>query len=368
MPAYCDVDGVPCHASHELLTTILRDEWGFDGVVASDYTAVQMLVGAAPPDRRPRDRRGDGRCGPAWTASCRRPPASAAPLRDALADGRLDAGVVDLAVERMLRLKFRLGLFERPYVEPPTPAALAALEAEERAPGPGPRPALDRARRERRDRCRCAPDVGRIAVIGPIADSARDLLGDYAHLLHIETLAELRHRANPFGFPSSDVINPVDELSAMPTILDGLRDRFGAERIVHAVGTGLRDGTDAELAEAVVVARGADVAIVVVGERSGLTDDATTGESRDRRDLGLLGRQQELLEAVVATGTPTVLVVVSGRPARARVGRRALRRGAPRLGPRRGRAGRRSPRSSRATSTRAAGCRSRCRATSARSR
>ena len=80
------------------------------------------------------------------------------------------------------------------------------------------------------------PDVGRIAVIGPIADSPRDLLGDYAHLPHIETLAELRHQANPFGFPSSDVINPVDELSGMPTILGGLRDRFGADRIVHASG------------------------------------------------------------------------------------------------------------------------------------
>ena len=158
-----------------------------------------------------------------------------------------------------------------------------------------------------------SPDIGRIAVIGPIADSARDLLGDYAHLPHIETLAELRHRANPFGFPSSEVINPVDELSGMTTILGALRDRFG-ERVVHARGSGLRDGTDEELAEAVALAQGADVAIVAVGERSGLTDDATTGESRDRRDLGLLGRQQELLEAVVATGTPTVLVVVSGRP------------------------------------------------------
>jgi hypothetical protein len=77
----------------------------------------------------------------------------------------------------------------------------------------------------------------------------------------------------------------------------------------------LRDGDDAGIAEAVAAARDAEVAIVVVGERSGLTDDATAGESRDRRDLGLLGRQQELVEAVVATGTPTVLVVVSGRPA-----------------------------------------------------
>jgi beta-glucosidase len=314
MPAYCDVDGVPCHVSHELLTTILRDEWGFDGVVASDYTAVQMLVSEhrLTPD-----------LGTAAAMALRAGMDSELPttaafgdaLRQAIGDGRVDLGLIDLAVERLLRLKFRLGLFERPYVEPPTAAALAALDADERA--------LARALARRSLVLvenngilpLTAEGSGRIAVVGPIADSARELLGDYAHLLHIETLRELRHRANPFGFPSNDVINPIDELSGIATILDALRERFGAERVAYARGTGLRDGDDAGIAEAVAAARDAEVAIVVVGERSGLTDDATAGESRDRRDLGLLGRQQELLEAVVATSTPTVLVVVSGRPA-----------------------------------------------------
>jgi beta-glucosidase len=311
MPAYCDVDGVPCHASRELLTTILREEWGFDGVVMSDYTAVQMLVGEhrLTPD-----------LGSAAAMSLRAgmdnelPTTAAfgALLREAVEDGRVDPSVVDLAVERTLRLKFRLGLFDRPYVEPPTAAALAALEDAEHGL------ARDLARRSMTlvhndGTLPLASDAGRIAVIGPIADSPRDLLGDYAHLPHIETLAELRHQANPFGFPSSEVINPVDELSTMPTILGALRARFG-ERVAYARGSGLRDGTDEELAEAVALARDAGVAVVVAGERSGLTFDATTGESRDRRDLGLLGRQQELLEAVVATGTPTVLIVVSGRP------------------------------------------------------
>jgi beta-glucosidase len=312
MPAYCDVDGVPCHASRELLTTILRDEWGFDGVVASDYTAVQMLVG---------EHRLTADLGTAAAMALRSGmdselPTTAAygePLRRAIEDGRVDVGLIDLAVERTVLLKFRLGLFERPFVEPPTSAVLVALDAEEAVL------ARDLARRslvlvENDGVLPLSAGVRRIAVVGPIADSPRDLLGDYAHLPHIETLAELRHRANPFGFPSSDVINPVDELSGLPTILGGLRERFGADRVGHARGTGLRDGTDDEIAEAVALAAGADVAIVVVGERSGLTYDATTGESRDRRDLGLLGRQQELLEAVVATGTPTVLVLVSGRP------------------------------------------------------
>ena len=132
------------------------------------------------------------------------------PLRAAIADGRVDRGIVDLAVERILRLKFRLGLFERPYVDAPSVAALDQLEAEERTL------AAELVRRsivllENDGVLPLAADGGRIAVVGPIADSARDLMGDYAHMPHIETLAELRHRANPFGFPSSDVIQPTDE-------------------------------------------------------------------------------------------------------------------------------------------------------------
>ena len=117
--------------------------------------------------------------GRASTASCRRPPGSASRSGAAIADGRVDRGVVDLAVERILRLKFRLGLFERPYVEAPSVAALDQLEA---------RGADARGRARRRSIVLLendgvlplAADGGRIAVIGPIADSARDLIGDYA--------------------------------------------------------------------------------------------------------------------------------------------------------------------------------------------
>ena len=124
----------------------------------------------------------------------------------------------------------------------------------------------------------------------------------------------MRSRDNPLGFPLDAEIQPVDELAGRETILDALRTRFASATVVHAAGTGLRDGTDAAIDAAVAAARDAEVAIVCLGERSGLTDDATTGEFRDRSTLGFLGRQQELLEAVVATGTPVVLVVVSGRP------------------------------------------------------
>jgi len=311
MPAYCEVDGLPCHASRELLTGILRDEWGFEGLVVSDYTAVRMLVGEhrLTPDL-------SVAAGMALRAGMDAElPTTAgygAPLRDAVAAGRVALEDVDRAVERTLRLKFRLGLFDSPYVTPPSNTQIEQLEAAEREL------ATELARESivllENDGILPLRPGARIAVIGPLADSARDLMGDYAHLLHIQTLAELRHRENPFGFPSSELIQPVDELSGLPTVLSGIRERFGEASVQYARGTGLRDGSDAELADAVAVAASADVAVVVVGERSGLTDDATTGEARDRRDLALLGRQAELVEAVAATGTPVILVVLSGRP------------------------------------------------------
>jgi beta-glucosidase len=312
MPAYCDVDGVPCHASHELLTEVLRESWGFDGIVASDYVGIHMLstqhklttdlsVAAAYALRAGVD------------AELPSTVVFGEPLLKAIADGRIDEGLLDCTVSRVLRMKFRLGLFERPYVTPLTPTGLVELADTEATV------ARDLARQslvlvENDGILPLRPDLRRVAVIGPAADSARELLGDYAHLLHIETLREMRHNGNAFGFPLTDEIVPVDELAGRRTILDAIAGRLVNAEVRHARGTGIHDGADMEIAVAVDLARTCDVAIVVLGERSGLTDDATTGEFRDRRDLGFIGRQQELLEAVVATGTPVVLVVVSGRP------------------------------------------------------
>ena len=312
MPAYCDVDGVPCHVSSELLTTTLRGEWAFDGLVVSDYTALNMLM---TEHRLSPDLATVAAMALRAGVDAEWPSTSAygEPLRRAIESGALDEAVLDAAVARTLRLKLRLGLFERPLVEVPEAEDLAALAVDERAI------AMTLARRslvlvENDGVLPLRPDLDRIAVIGPAADSARELLGDYDHLLHIETLREMRSRDNPLGFPLDAEIQPVDELAGRETILDAIRARFASAAVVHAAGTGLRAGTDADLAEAVAIARAAQVAILCLGERSGLTDDATTGEFRDRSTLGLLGRQQELLEAVVATGTPVILVVVSGRP------------------------------------------------------
>ncbi len=314
MPAYCDVDGLPCHASHELFRTILRERWGFDGIVASDYAGIEMLQTAHHLTDDP-----EVVAAMALEAGVDlelpRLSAYAAPLRAALEAGRVSESLLDEAVGRILRVKFRLGLFDCPYHEEPTEAELAELADDEARVG------LELARRSivlvaNDGILPLAPSLRRIAVIGPGADSPREFLGDYSHLVHVETLVETRRSGTQaFGIIAEGASVVVeDELAGRPTLLDSLRQRLDGCEILHAKGTGVHDGSDAAIAEAVEIAGRSDIAIVVVAERSGLTADSTTGEFRDRHDLGLFGRQQELLDAVAATGTPVVLVVVSGRP------------------------------------------------------
>jgi beta-glucosidase len=131
----------------------------------------------------------------------------------------------------------------------------------------------------------------------------------------METLQEMRTGVDALGvIGDGEVFAPGDELTGRRTVLDAIRTALPGVEVTYARGTGIQSGTDDELQAAVATARDAEVAVLVLGERSGLTMDSTTGEFRDRVGLGFMGRQQELLEAIVATGTPVVLIVVSGRP------------------------------------------------------
>ena len=310
MHAYEDVDGVPCVASRELLTTILREEWGFEGVVVSDYNAVEQLV-----DAHELVADLSTAAGLALTAGTdvELPGTAAygAPLAAAIADGRVDLETVDTAVERVLRMKLELGLFEAPYVDPDG----AVLPDEPERATARQLAAASLVLLENDGVLPLPPDLTRVAVIGPNADDPRALLGDYAHLVHIQTLLEMRDLTNTFAFPVPDALAAADELAGLRTIRQALAARLGDDvQLVHERGCGVLDGDDAGIAAAAVAARDAELAIVVLGERSGLTDDATVGEARDRMDVGLPGRQGELLDAVLGTGTPVVLVLLSGRP------------------------------------------------------
>jgi beta-glucosidase len=307
MHAYEDVDGVPCVASRELFTTTLRDEWGFDGIVVSDYAGIDELVESHAVV-------GDLAAAAALALQAGidvelpSTVAFGAPLAQALAEGAVDRALVDRSVARVLAVKFELGLFEDPYVD--ADAAGPPLDADRVLAREAARASIVLLQNDGTLPLRT--DLATIAVVGPNADSARNLLGDYAHIAHIETLLEMRE--NPIGFPVPEDLSLSDTLERRSTILDAIRERGAFAEVRFAAGGDVLDATDAEIAEAVDAARGADVAIVVVGERSGLTLDCTCGEMRDRMELELPGRQEELVAAVAATGTPVVLVLVAGRP------------------------------------------------------
>ena len=317
MNAYQELDGVPCGASRWLLTELLRDEWGFDGTVVSDYFTVNQLdryhhvvdssaaAAAAALDA--------GLDVELPNTDC-----FGDPLRAALTDGTVSMDAVDTAVRRVLDSKFRLGLFEDPYVD------LAGVSAHTR-----PAAQIEAAREIAADSLvllrndgtlpLVSPTSGMpsVAVIGPSAATARNLLGDYSYLAHVESLVDLlRSGNNVFAMPlehGADVDITAD-LSHVGNVFDELRSRLPGTDVSYAKGCDVLDGDRSGFDAAVAMAAGHDVAVLVVGDRSGLTEDCTSGESRDVASLDLPGVQEDLVMAVAATGTPVVLVIVAGRP------------------------------------------------------
>ena len=312
MNAYHELDGVPCGASRRLLTDLLRDEWGFDGTVVSDYFAVDQLhdyhhlvsdqsAAAATALRAGID------------VELPNTDCFGRPLKDAVERGDLPIEFVDRAVDRVLTAKFALGLFEEPYVD--VDAVGAATRTADQ---------IELAERVVRDSLVLVKNDGalplapgaRIAVIGPNADSARNLFGDYSYIAHVESLVEvLESGDNVFAMPVDHDTTIADrDLSSIETIAGALRDRIGESIVDVQTGCDVLDDDRSGFDAAVAAAAASDVAVMVMGDKSGLTSDCTTGESRDVSSLDLPGVQEELVAAVAATGTPIVLVLVTGRP------------------------------------------------------
>ncbi|MFG1867155.1 glycoside hydrolase family 3 N-terminal domain-containing protein [Micromonospora arborensis] len=312
MAGYHELDGIPCHANEELLDDVLRREWGFAGSVVSDYFAVNDLHSY---HHFAQDKQ------QAATLSLTAGVDVELPATDAYAGAltrALDAGEVsdarlDEAVSRVLRHKFELGLFEDPYVD--EGAVATAVDAQRHRDV-----ALEIARRSlvllKNDGVLpLLREAGTVALIGPNADDARHLLGDYSFAAHIEALIEARERRGLLGemMTIPDDLEIEESTDGVPTVRDELLARLG-DRLRYAPGCDVVDPSTDGFSEAVAAAAAADVAVLVLGDRSGLTPRATTGESRDRSSLDLPGVQEELVRAVVATGTPVVAVLVAGRP------------------------------------------------------
>ncbi len=326
MPSYNSIDGVPVTGSVDLLQGLLRGELGFDGVLMSDMGAVGQLhskhgVAADYPHALALALR----AGIELDLDNR---SSAEDIAAAAHAGIIDLADLDRAVANMLRLKFEIGLFENPYVD------LDAVP--ETFDGPAER-ALAQTMAEKsivllkNDAVAGTPllplrdDLRSVAVIGPNADRLMGQLGTYSYQVLDSITKQFRFAADPEAKPDEITevmgeMGPDDArllVGSVPivTFLDGIRARVGADTtVIHergcAIGGTDRSGIDA----AVIAASRAEVAVLVVGDQAGLNGFGSVGEGLDSTDNALPGVQRELVEAVVATGTPTVVVISHGRP------------------------------------------------------
>ncbi len=280
MTSFNEIGGIPSTASPWLMTTLLRREWGFRGFVVSDWTAVAELMNHGVAGSRAEA----GKL--ALEAGVDMDMVSRIYVNDLPAlvrAGRIPMAVVNEAVRRVLRAKAALGLFDDPYHGATPERERAALLAPEH------RQLARRVAEEsivllKNDgqRLPLGASVKTIAVIGPLADDKVSALGSWAG------------RGDP-----QDAVTP----------LEGIKQRAGSVSVVYAKGAGILDTSTAGFADAVAAAKQADVAVLVLGEAGDMS-----GEAASRANIDLPGVQPRLLEAIQATGTPVVLVVMSGRP------------------------------------------------------
>ncbi len=312
MNAYSELDGVVVAASRAILTDLLRRELGFEGLLVSDYNAIAMINNFhhVAPDRAQAAHfaLNAGIDVELPTTDC-----YGEPLLQAVQAGQVDEALVDCAVSRILQKKFELGLFENPYVdvdqvmtvyETPEQRTLARQIAQQSIV----------LLKNDGDLLPLPKDLKTIAVIGPNAHEARNLLGDYTHPTHIEHLLRMNPQLEAIFGTDVKAGRGVPGSVQIPSVLDVIRRRLSDTRVLYARGCDINSTDRAGFAEAVQVAQEADAVILVVGDRAGLTPDCTCGESRDRAELNLPGVQDELVQAIVATGKSVIVVLVNGRP------------------------------------------------------
>lgn len=279
MSAFNEISGIPCSGNKLLLTKILRQEWGFDGFVVSDWDAVKEMVvhGNAANEQEA------GKL--ALEAGVDMEMVSGIYFRhfaDMVKQGMISEELIDRAVRRVLRIKFRLGLFEHPYVDParenkevltPEHRQLARKIAAE---------SIVLLKNEK-NILPLNKAVKSIAVIGPLAKDKRAPLGSWSCA----------------GKPE-DVVN----------LFDGIKKKVAKNTIIYyAKGCEIQGGDKKDFAEAISLTRKADVVLLAVGEGGEMS-----GEAASRSFLGLPGHQLELAKEIIALGKPTVVILMSGRP------------------------------------------------------
>jgi beta-glucosidase len=300
MSAYMDLNDVPAGANRFLLRDVLRDEWGFRGFVVSDALAVgNLVIQGFARDGRDAARR-------ALAAGLDMDMASgtyAQNLAGLVREGALTEAQIDEAVRRTLAIKVRLGLFDRPYTDEGRVAAVLENPAHREFA----RVAAQRSIVLLRNEDRTLPlrkDVGTLAVIGPLADSKADTEGSWMVFGHVPAAVTVLEGIRSHLGPGAKVVYaPGPEIRRdIPSVFDSL---MPGPKKPHQTP----EEAEAAFQKAVETARSTDVVVAVMGELADMS-----GEAASRARLGLPGRQEELLKAVVALGKPVVLVLVGGRP------------------------------------------------------
>lgn len=319
MNSYASVDGIPCTGSPAMLTGLLRDELGFAGTVMADYFSIAQLFSfhrvAASPGEAAALALAAG-----LDVEMPAPECYAEPLKAAIAAGHVPVALVDQSVRRVLDLKFRLGLFENPYVDAEAASAHFGTAAQQALAAEAV--AKSAILLQNDGVLPLAPTLRRIAVIGPGADDPRLLQGDYHYPAHLEMIYARAEAETPLSnIGAGDLLPraggayaPGPHYTPHVTPLAGLRAACGpAVELIYARGCAVLGDDRSGFAAAVQAARAAEVAVVVVAGKSGLLRPATVGEGNDAANLDLTGVQADLVEALAATGTPLVVVVLSGR-------------------------------------------------------
>ncbi|MEO3808633.1 glycoside hydrolase family 3 N-terminal domain-containing protein [Sphaerisporangium sp. B11E5] len=302
MNSYSDVDGVPAVADTWLLTEVLRDEWGFTGTVVSDYWAVPFL---ATMHNLAADTEDAGVQSLAAGVDVELPDTLGfgPHLVRRVRSGEVPESLIDRAARRLLTQKVQLGLLDPDWTPEGSVAEAAGTDLDS--------PANRELAREMAERSVILLDAGtalpllgegreaprRVVVAGPVADDPRALMGCYSFPNHVLP----RHPGLGLGVDA-------------PSVLAALRAELPDTEITYEKGCDVREHDRSGFAAAVDAARAADLCVAVVGDLAGLFGHGTSGEGCDADDLRLPGVQAELLAELAATGTPVVVVVVSGRP------------------------------------------------------
>ncbi|NYH41566.1 beta-glucosidase [Micromonospora jinlongensis] len=293
MNSYAEIDGLPVAADQELLTGLLRDEWGFTGTVVADYFSVRFLEtlhgvadGAADAARLALRAGIDVELPTVDTFGT--------PLVEAVRRGEVDEALIDGALRRVLIQKIEIGLLDEGWQELPDDVASLRLD-DEASQDVAVRLAREAVVLLRNTGVLPLPVGNRVALVGPVADDPMAMLGCYSFPNHVG----VHHSEFGLGL---DIPSLRDELARRVPLLS------------HERGCTITGADTSGIPAAVAAAAAADVCVLAVGDRAGMFGRGTSGEGCDAADLRLPGVQADLVRAVLATGTPVVLVLMTGRP------------------------------------------------------